>query len=420
MACSSNGTLDIIRLKGKVCSDKTTLECSLKVGSFPSSSWLFRHFDCRSFGRGQLIAVGMPTGDLQLYDTEYGKLSSTPITSTNWWSTGRTNQFVEKKINMTANHNSSFIRQGWTARRAMRRYHGRFASLQEQIDDPFLATALPEIYQWDNLDCQPLQSIQCWDFWEHSAGNIQALHMGDPNDYFGVTLCDTRLHLSQNAIYFSTHEKKDAMMDFKGGCFLTDRSVATVQENLDRAVVCVWDLRNTRSSCSEILLPAYPRDVACPSSPVSCYEDFLPSRCQDVTRYKLSAVGGDRLMVSALVTKKREHMRQDFQMDALRGIKLHCFERKYVGSSAPVSALCANMGWVATVHESNLEIDELQVDEIISSGRKRKFDMDRSNHQVELTDRMGTSTTLNHLSFNEDGSCLCGASMDGDAFVWKV
>ncbi len=420
MACSSNGTLDIIRLKGKVCNDKTTLECSLKLGSFPSSNWIFRHFECRSFDRGQSIAVGMPTGDLQVYDTEYGKPSSTPIQSTKWWSTGTTNQFLEKKVNMTANHNSNFIRKGWTARRAMRRYHGRFASLQEQIDDPFLSTALPEIYQWDNLDCQPLQSIQCWDFWEHMTGNIQALHMGDPNDYFGVTLCDTRFNLSQNAIYFCMDEKKDTMMDFKGGCFLTDRSVATVQENLARTVVCVWDLRNTRSFCSEILLPAYPKDVACPSSPISSYDNLISSKCQDVTQYKLSAVGGDRVLVSALVTKKCEHVRQDFLLDTLRGVKLQCLERKYVGSSAPVSSLCADMGCVAAVHESNLEIDELKVDELNFSSRKRKFDMDRSNYQVALTDRLGTSTTLNHLSFNEDGSCLCGASMDGDAFIWKV
>lgn len=420
MACSSSGTLDIIRLRGEVCNDNTSLECSLKLGSFPSSSWLFRHFDCRSFGRGQSIAVGMPTGDLQLYDTEYCKALSPSINPTTWWRKGRTNKLAEKKVHLAANHNSSFIRKGWTARRAMRRYQGNFASLQEQIDDPFLSTALPEVYQWDNLDCQPLQSIQCWDFWEHSAGNIQALHMGDPHDYFGVTLCDTRLRASQNAIFFSSEEKKDTMMDFKGGCFLSERVVATIQENLDRAVVCLWDLRNPKSSCSEILLPSYPRDVACPSSPYCSYDDLIPHKCQYLTRYTLSAVRGDTLLVSMLVTKKRQHFRQDFQVDTLRGSNIQCIERNYVGTSAPISAVCPEMDWVATFHESNFDIDELQAEELVPSSRKRKFEADPSKYYVELTDRLGTSTTLNHLSFNEDGSCLCGASIDGDVFVWKV
>ena len=302
----------------------------------------------------------------------------------------------------------------------MRRYHGKFASLQEQIDDPCLSTSLPEVYQWDNLECQPLQSIQCWDFWEHSAGYIQALHMGDPHDSFGVTLCDTRLCCSQNAIFFSTKETKDTMMDFKGGCFLSERCVATIQENLDRAVVCLWDLRKTRSSCSEILLPSFPKDVACPSSPYCSYENLLPPRSQYLTRYALSAIRGDRLLVSTLVTKKSEHLRHDFQVDTLRGTNMQCIERDYVGSSAPISAVCPEMDCVATFHESNFEIDEFLAEDVATSCRKRKFDTDSSQYQVELTDRLGTSTTLNHLSFNEDGSCLCGASMDGDVFIWKV
>jgi hypothetical protein len=456
IAVDTYGFLDIVQLQPRRVEQEpeddeeqghgAKLLSSLRLRSSPVNSWDAQpSYGLKSYNSGHSFAVGMESGDLHLYDTEYASRKNIQATTTNWLKhKGRTNTLTELSTSQTATPNTttgeSIVTNGWRARRPLRRYQSdrleNCVSLRQELQNPSLASTMHEIYQWNQLDSlQPIISAAppCqWDFWEGSS--LRALHVGG-RDCFGVTVADTRQRASQNAICFDT-SSKSVCDRFDAACFLSEFTVATCTTTTRSRggsdnLLALWDLRKTQTCCSQVILPSFPLDFAfgmTKSSSFRINKSVAPSSLLQVTQLTRLQ---DKVMVSFKKTVtdvqcSREHVIVDPIRECVLG-RLQQVANESKDGSLPPFAVSEASNVMASYEQSEENhrisfqcLDDVQ--EQSKRGQKRRVSGDPSTDgmDIELTDRWGTSTDLNSLAFNRDGSCIVGTSRDGDLFSWRA
>jgi hypothetical protein len=311
-------------------------------------------------------------------------------------------------------------------------------------------------------------SRMCWDFREVSASSLLALHVGATGDTLGVvTVADTRQRQSQNAICFDAMGRRDTC-HVAAACFVSDVAVATSSStpvgtnSSNNRLLSIWDLRKASEEAvilsidgdnNNDVLPSFPRDSALGMTRSTSFDLDFVAAAQPSKQFRqvirLAPFFGDTLLVSSLIwtSPKRGGSSNDFVGDV---------EHMVVNPSAPPSfgmvdravkkkpsrmttyswrssfAASNSSNLLATCEKCNgrdqisLESFNLRGSYASRRGIKRKCLVDSVNSTepkgipVDLTDKWGTSTELNSLAFNSDGSCLVGTSSDGDLFSWRA
>ena len=386
-------------------------------------------------GFGSSFAVGLPTGNLHIFDTEYETSARTRTPESEpsrpSWFVPATQQAALSDIAIaTRGHQmNTCVTKGWIARRPLMRYR-YFGSLRELVEDPtLLASNMFELANWD----RPSMAVDGhfgyiypikWDFRKLSGSSLLALHTELRMGHFSVTLADTRQKFSQNAICFDADEQKQSGLGFDEARFLSDNLVISNSAG-SSSKVSIWDLRRTKEPMSEIVLPSFPKDV-----PFGLQRSEGLD-CKHLVKRLIPLSDGQFLMQLIKTPSTSKYEYTDFvSVDVARlntASTVSRFERTahFLCSASPASNLLA-------IYEKHQQMSFHSIDSCqrnpFSAGSKRKrtipsTDTDTDDSlamPVRVTDQWGLSSSLRTIAFNRDGTCIAGASEDGDLFSWSV
>lgn len=370
------------------------------------------HHHLYGYNRGTSLAVGMPSGDVHIYDSEtlIAKRITPPIRTTPWFDVDRPPTVMETLASWNHWH-------GYRARRPLQRYPW---CLSHESENRI------ELYGWNDLTRYWGTHCHSWDFDWDGNNTLSSLHIGNDGNYIAVTLIDTRQKLSQNAICY---QLQGEFQRFQEACWISATSIISLNRSTGYESKCFltqWDLRHTKSP---ITLPCFPLDVGWELSATEPSDQDLTFP-DDSSFYQIG-----RFQNNVILSYESHNSIQHFILDPVclqvrRGLPGKCHRYKD-GGVAPF-VICETTGHLAFYEPSSSSFDAAIIfDRCTACGPKtppsnRRHDERKSRPtprfimEVNLRDRWGTTTDLNSLSFNHDGTRLAGTSRDGDLFAWCV
>lgn len=423
------------------------------------------YYKLYSLQNGKAFAVGLASGNFRVFATEHASL----------WDSSRLGLKPTLLSQSVPRHVfQGYITQGFKSTGPLRKYwRDDTVSLSHQLQHPAnVASRLQEFYKWDDLTfvdqytaSEMTNNPQSqWDFRETSSGSLQAVHIGQYSDMFGLRILDDRTPQSQHDICVDLDMQNG--VDITAVCFVNDNCVASSSgcssssphcysdANTQNREIKLWDIRMIKNgeACSNIVLPSYPRDAA---HGMRAKEILLmrDGHSQNRTQWKNSKSsasdatttslkdsspplvcgltplhGGHHLMASArfdhhfLIDCSRPEAEVATVIAAnsnLRNPDCTVLSTYAVDKqNGNVAIYEAGAGEMQTITLHAAGIDDVSSD--ASIGRKRKLSGPTSKLETSIRDCYGLHTELSCLAFNPTGTSLVGASVDGDIFAWRA
>ena len=384
------------------------------------------------FNKGESFAVGLSTGEFQIFSTE----RTTPV----WIS-----KAASFGIQMTyTTPIQDFITFAYKVL-APRRFDdwGCGVSLVDQLLEPRYWMDKSEV----NLLARGYDQRPNWDFRENSAGSLQAVNIGIRNDNFSFRIHDSRTPGQDHSSICVDMLMKD--YEYMGAiCFLNDHSVATLRCNRTKranAVQCreqvkIWDLRIIRKEERNHLqatIPSFPDIYSNGFGKENCVPMVIDYSCyQALPKYEELSLSELTLLPNGHVVVSSLSHQCHFVIDP---VQMTTVSVVHTRDKMDLFAIDRQNGFIATYgsngHDTggNLSFFDIHTrpKNAVSSGKKRKIesldsgDSDlckKSDFEIptDVQDRNGLATTLSHMSFNNLGSSLIATSLDGDIFLWRA